>query len=157
MRSRPLTLAVAAAAAAVGTLAFGVAFAQQPSKGEQAVKYRKALYQVIVWDVGPLGAMAQDKIPFDAKDFARRAEHVAYLTPLLADAYPAESREVADTKLKPEMWSNRADFDRKMNALVDKSAALNAAAKTSDEAKMKAAFFEMGNACKDCHDKYRNK
>lgn len=156
LRSRPLTV-TAALLAFLGTFAVGVAVAQQPSKGEQAVKYRKALYQVIVWDVGPMGAMAQDKMPFDAKDFARRAEHVAYLTPLLADAYPPESREVNDTKLKPEMWSNRADFDQKMKTLVDKSQALAAVAKTGDAAKMKAAYFEMGNACKDCHDKYRNK
>jgi len=156
LRNRPLTVATALLVT-LGTIGIGVATAQQPSVGEQAVKYRKALYQVIVWDVAPLGAMAQDKMPFDAKDFARRAEHVAYLTPLLADAYPAESRGVTDTKLKPEMWTNRADFDQKMQALVDRSAALSAAAKTGDEAKMKAAFFEMGNACKDCHDKYRNK
>ena len=41
-------------------LAAGGAHAQgQPSKAEQAVKYRKAVYQAIAWNFGPLSAMAQ--------------------------------------------------------------------------------------------------
>jgi cytochrome c556 len=44
-----------------------------------------------------------------------------------------------------------------MKTLVDKSQALATVAKTGDAAKSKAAFMELGNACKDCHDKYRNK
>ena len=149
--------ALATSLAALGTLAFGVAMAQQPSKGEQALKYRKAVYQAIAWNVGPMGAMAQDKMPFDAKEFARRAENVAHLTPMLDESYIAETRDVADSKLKPEMWTNRADFDQKMRTLLDRSNALAAIAKTSDAAKSKAAFMDLGNACKDCHDKYRNK
>jgi cytochrome c556 len=34
-----------------------------PSKGEQALKYRKSLYQVMAWNFGPMGAMAQGKVP----------------------------------------------------------------------------------------------
>jgi cytochrome c556 len=152
-RVAALLLGAGAVAALVGT-----ALAQQPpSKGEQALKYRKSLYQVIVWDFGPMGAMAQDKLPFDAREFARRAEHVAFLTPLLADAYPPESRDVADSKLKPEMWDNRADFEQKLKTLAERTATLSAVAKTGDVAKTKAAFFDAANACKDCHDKYRNK
>lgn len=54
------------------------------------------------------------------------------------------------------MWDNRADFDAKLRDLIDRSAALATAAKTGDFAKSKAAFFETGNACKGCHDKYRS-
>ena len=40
-----------------------------PSKGEQALKYRKSLYQVMAWNFGPMGAMAQGKAPYDAAEF----------------------------------------------------------------------------------------
>jgi cytochrome c556 len=148
---RPALVFVAAAAALSG-----VAHADgPPSKGERALTYRKALYQVIVWNVGPMGGMAQDKLPFNASEFALRAQRVAELTPMLAEAYPPESQDVANSKLKPAMWANRADFDSKLKTLVERSAALAEVAQGGDPAKTKAAFFSMADACKACHDKYK--
>jgi cytochrome c556 len=137
-------------------LASGAAVAQnQPSKGEQALKYRKAVYQAIAWNFGPMGAMSQGKAPYDAAEFAMRAGRVAALTPMLAESYSPETQSVGGSKAKAEIWSNRADFDAKMKDLVDRSATLAAVAKGGDEAKSKAAFFDTANACKACHDKYK--
>jgi len=127
----------------------------QPTKGEQALKYRKAVYQAIVWNVGPLGAMAQDKAPYNAAEFALRAGRVAALAPMLSESYSPETQGVAGSKLKAEMWQNRADFDAKLKDLVDRSATLATVAKAGDAATSKAAFFDLANACKACHDKYR--
>jgi cytochrome c556 len=136
--------------------AFGAAHAQgQPSKGEQALKYRKAVYQAIAWNFGPMGAMAQGKAPYDANEFAMRAGRVAALTPMLAESYSPETQGVGGSKAKAELWSNRADFDAKMKDLVDRSATLATVAKGGDEAKSKAAFFDTANTCKACHDKYK--
>ena len=148
---RPALLAIAAAAIVAGAArADG-----PPSKGEQALTYRKALYQAMAWNVRPMGAMAQDKVPFDAREFLLRAGRVAAITPMLAEAYLPESQGVANSKLKPEMWENRADFDTKLKNLVDRSAELAQVAKGGDPAKTKAAFFGMADTCKACHDKYK--
>jgi len=137
-------------------LACGAAQAQgQPTKGEQAVKYRKAVYQAIAWNFAPMGAMAQGKAPFDVKEFALRAGRVAALTPMLAESYSPETQSVGGSKAKAELWSNRADFDAKMKDLVDRSATLATVAKGGDEAKTKAAFFDAANTCKACHDEYK--
>lgn len=127
----------------------------QPSPGEQALKYRKAVYQAIVWNFGRMGAMAQGKVPYDAADFETRAARVAALTPMLAESYTPETRGIADSKVKPELWNNRADFDAKLQTLVDSSATLATVAKAGDFEKSKAAFFDTANSCKSCHDKYR--
>jgi cytochrome c556 len=74
---------------------------------------------------------------------------------MLGEAYPPESQAIKETKLKPEAWSNRADFDQKIQELVDRSAALATVAKDGDVAKVKAAHFDVANACKACHDKYK--
>jgi cytochrome c556 len=126
-----------------------------PSRAEQVLTYRKAIYQAMIWNVRPMGAMAQDKMPFNAAEFALRAGRVANLTPMLAEAYSPDSQGVANSKLKPEMWTNRADFDAKLKDLVDRSAALAQVAKDGDAARTKAAFFSMADACKACHDKYK--
>lgn len=153
--SRILRPFFAFAAGAALALAALPATAQAPSKGEQALKYRKSVYQVIAWNFGPMSAMAQGKVPYDPAEFARRAERVAALTPMLAEAYPPESRGVANSALKPEMWQNRADFEAKLKALVERSADLAAAARPGDFERAKAAFFETADACKACHDRYK--
>ena len=146
-----ITCAVALAGVpSVSTVAQG-----QSNRAEQYLKYRKGVYQVIAWNIGPLSAMAQDKQPYDSAVFAERAERVSRLTPMLAESYAPESRNAPDSKLKPEMWTNRPDFDQKLNTLVARSEALAKTAAGGDAAASKAAFFEMAQACKACHDKYR--
>ena len=138
-------------------LVAGAAQAQgAPSKGEQALKFRKSAYQVMAWNFGPLGAMAQGKVPYDAAEFAKRAERVAQIAPMLSEGFPAETRDLPNSKLKPEMWTDRANFDAKMKDLVDRTAALATVAKSGDFASSKAAFFDAANTCKACHDKYKN-
>lgn len=134
----------------------GTAYAQgEPTRGEQALKYRKAVYQAIAWNFGPMGAMAQGKTPFDAAEFSLRADRVAALTPMLSESYSPETQDIAGSRLKAGMWRNRADFDAKMKTLVERSAALTSVAKAGDEARARSAFFDVANACKACHDEYR--
>jgi cytochrome c556 len=140
---------------AVVALAGAAHAAGQPSKGEQAVKYRQSLYQVMAWNFGPMSAMSQGKLPYDAKAFAMRADRVAAIAPLLTEAFPPESQGVAHSDLKPAMWSNRADFDAKLKDLLDRSAELAVAARSGDFEKSKTAWIATANACKACHDKYK--
>jgi cytochrome c556 len=149
---RPLAIAVVAA----GCFMAGTVHAQgAPSKAEQTLKYRKSLYQVMAYNFGPMGAMAQGKAPYDAAEFAKRAERVAMIAPLLDESFSADTKGLPNSELKAEMWANRADFDAKMKNLVDRSATLAAVSKSGDFDKSKAAFFDTANACKACHDKYK--
>jgi cytochrome c556 len=104
------------------------------------LKYRKAVYQTMAWNFGPMAAMAQDKMPFDAKEFALRAERVAFIAPLLKEAYGPETRDLPGSKLKPEMWNQRADFDHRLQVLLDRTSELARTAKTGDAAQSKSAF-----------------
>jgi len=149
-RTRLVVSAVLLAAVAAAAQAQG-----QPSKAEQALKYRKAVYQAIAWNFGPMSAMAQGKVPYEAKEFEMRAQRVAALAPMLSESYSPDTQSVTGSKAKPELWSNRADFDAKMKTLVDRSATLASVSKGGDFEKSKAAFLDTANACKSCHDKYK--
>jgi cytochrome c556 len=105
--------------------------------------------------MGSMGAMAQDKLPYNATDFATRAGRVADLAPMLAETYAPETQSVTGSKMKADAWKNRADFDAKLKDFVDRSATLAQVSKGGDAAKTKAAFFDMANTCKACHDKYK--
>ena len=127
-----------------------------PSSAEQAIKYRQSVYKVILWNFGPMAAVAQGKAPYDAEEFARHAERVAQMAPMLLEGYPEGSATGATTRAKPEIWSNVPEFRQLMTAMEGKAAALAAVAKGGDEEKAKAAFVELGGACKACHTKFRS-
>ncbi|HEY7377932.1 MAG TPA: cytochrome c [Steroidobacteraceae bacterium] len=126
-----------------------------PSKAEQAIKYRQSVYKVILWNFGPMAGMVQGKIPYDATDFAKRAERVATMAPMLLEGYPQGSNTDAPTRAKPEVWQNFDEFTKLMHNMEDKAAALASVAKEGNLDKSRAAVGELGDACKACHDKFR--
>lgn len=152
---RRIAVTIAGSLALAAALASSAIAQVQSDRADKLLKYRKAVYQVMAWNIGPLAAMAQDKQPFDAAAFTERATRVAGLTPMLAESYGPDARLATGSKLKPEMWSNREDFDTKLQALIDGSARLAKTAADGDPAASKAAFFDMAQTCKACHDKYR--
>ncbi len=151
----------AVTAAAVLVVAIGAvvtsddALAQGGPTAEQAIKYRQGVYKAILWNFGPMAAVVQGKAPYNAQEFTRRAERVATLAPMLIEGYPPGSDAGATTRAKPEIWQNMAEFRELMSTMEGKASDLAAAARTGDEAKAKAAFGQLGGACKACHDKYR--
>ena len=62
-----------------------------------------------------------------------------------------------DTKAKPEIWKEKAKFDDLTKKMQDSVAKLATAAKSGEEAQVKAAFGEAAKSCKTCHDDFRNK
>ncbi|HEY6942586.1 cytochrome c [Dokdonella sp.] len=151
-RQRPIiaTLAILAAGAGIAAIAAAAV------KPETAIAYRQAGYTMLGWNFGPMAQMVRGKAPWDATEFALRAERVAQIAPQLLEGFPPGSDTGATTDAKPEIWKNMDDFKAKMNDLVEQSKRLAEVAKSGDEAKMKEQFKQTAAACKACHDKYRS-
>jgi cytochrome c556 len=144
---------VAIAAAFLAATAFSVQ--AQQVKVEDQIKYRRAAYTLMGLNFGSLGAMAQDKKPFNKDEAARNADFVVMLSTVPRN-YFGEGTD-KDTKAKPEIWTHRADFDSKMDNMVNEAAKLPAAVRAGDMAAFKKQVGDVGAACKACHDDYRNK
>jgi cytochrome c556 len=126
-----------------------------PSKAEQTIKYRQSVYKVILWNFGPVAGMAQGKVPYDAAEFARRAERVATMAPMLSEGYPDGSATGATTRARPEIWENKEQFNQLMSNMQGKAATLATVAQDGDFERSKGAFLELADACKACHEKFR--
>lgn len=145
-------LSIIAISAAVMSFSASAQFA----KPEDAVKYRKAAFVVTGAHFGRMGAMAQGKVPFDAKLAVENAEIVASMAKLPWAAF-GEGTDTAETKAKPEVWKQNAKFKEAAEKLQTESVKLVAAAKTGKEDTFKAAFTATAGTCKSCHDDFRNK
>ena len=128
--------------------------AAQFQKPEDAIKYRKAAFSVMATHFGRLGAMANGRIPFDAKAAAENADLALTMSKLPYTAF-TEGSDKGDTKAKPEIWTEGDKFRASAAKMQEEMVKLNAAAKTGSVDSLKAAFGPTAAACKACHDTYR--
>ena len=143
---------LAASAAAVATPALA-----QFAKAEDAIEYRQGALFVMGNHFGRLGAMANGKVPFDAKVAADNAAIVETLSKLPWAAFGPGTETGHNTKAKPEVWTDNAKFKDAADKMIAEVAKLSAAAKTGNQDAIKAAFGAAGQACKGCHDNFRAK
>lgn len=129
-----------------------------PSASDQAIAVRKATYTLIGNNFGPIGGVLQGKIAFDGAEATKRAERVAFLATLSTDVYPDISK-TGNTRAKPEIWENRADFDKKLKDFIDHSNALVQVLHkdNKDEDGFKTAAKLVAGDCKGCHEDFRTK
>ncbi|BBB31020.1 c-type cytochrome [Neptunomonas japonica] len=125
-------------------------------KVEDAIEYRQGVFKTIKWNFGPMVGMVKGKIDFDAADFSRRADLVAVLAKMPGEGF-IEGSDMGDTDAKSEIWENKAEFDKGMDALAENAAALAVAAQSGDMSVIKPAFGQLGKTCKGCHDDFREK
>jgi len=140
----------------VAVLAAGSAVAMDAEQAEKAYDVRHGLFGLVGWNTGPLAGMAKERIPFDAERAELHASRIAALVEMIPDAFAADTRGYElPTEAKDAIWEEKEEFLNLAAAIREKSAALEAAAATGDQDKFTAAFVEMGQACKDCHDRFR--
>jgi cytochrome c556 len=137
-------------------LAFTLAAPAQAqfAKPEDAIKYRKASLTVMSAHFARLGAMANGRVPYDAKAAADNAEVVSALAKLPWAAF-GEGTDKGDTRAKPDIWKESAKFKEASDKMVAEVGKLNTAAKAGNLDALKAAFGPAAASCKACHDNFR--
>lgn len=129
--------------------------AAQFQKPADAVEYRQSAFTVMGTHFARIGAMANNKVPFDAKAVQANADIVATMSTLPFTAFGAGTN-VADTEAKPVVWTEQPRFKEAAEKMQGEVSKLQAAARTGDEAQIKAAFGAAAKTCKACHDHFRN-
>lgn len=136
------------------------AAAPGPNPARQAIEARKAVFTLIANNFKPIGDTLQGKKPYDAAEIQKRAARVAFLADFIAETLPEVSNTgLPDTKAKPEIWSDRPGFDKKLGEFREHVAALAKVSTTETTASdaFKTAAAAVGQDCKSCHEAYKVK
>jgi cytochrome c556 len=139
-----------------GVMACVTAADAQTPKVEDQIKLRKAAYSLMGYTFGSLDAMAGGKRPFNQEEATRNSELLAKLA-TIPKGFFGEGTDKGETRAKPEIFANRADFDAKMDKMVQETGKLAQVARGGDVAALKKSVQEVDAACSACHDDYRVK
>lgn len=148
--------AAGCSAALVVTLAAG----QDQKMLDRAVKARQGVMNVHVFEAGPLFAMAKGDMPYDAAAAEAHAQALNSLTGYDETRLFIEGTSNADMPGKtwalPAIWEQPEKFRdayENLHATADKLA--EEAGKSQEQ--LTAAVAELGKACGNCHETFRQK
>ncbi len=145
--------------ATAGIVVLGLTVAQgalAQAKPEVLVKQRQAAMTLQGKYFGPMAAMAQGKIPYNAAVVQRNAGFLDNLSRMAWDGFDASTRGEKSRAL-PAIFDNSAGFKQAATRLENEAAKLVAVSKSGDEAAVKAQIGAVGKTCGGCHDDYRQK
>ncbi|ANQ83183.1 cytochrome c' [Azoarcus olearius] len=143
---------------AFGMAAFALASAASAQvKPEDQIKYRKAGYSYMSWNMGKIKANLEGS--YNKDQVAAAANAIAGIANSGMGALYGPGTEKAvggqTTRVKPAMFTDKEGVTK---VAVDFNKAANNLAKVAadgDAAAVKVAFGEVGKTCKACHDQYR--
>jgi cytochrome c556 len=118
----------------------------------QAFKERQEIMKQI-WPAYYRDMSQASKGQGDPKAVAVKATEAVAQLKKFGTLFPAGSgREaVPETRAKPEIWTQRADFDAALDKMAAETVAFGEAAKAGNADGMKAAWPKVAEACGACH------
>lgn len=133
---------------------------KQLLQAKQVIADRKATFTLIHGNFKPLGEVAQGKQELDVVTIKKHAERLVFLDTFLVDLFPASSNVGAPaTKSKADIWTNGSDFKQELDSFsINIKALMDIASKEKYEpSDFKKAVLQVGQNCKGCHDKFKEK
>lgn len=136
---------------------------QAQMKPEDQVHYRQAGYSFMSWNMGKIKAQVIDgSVPYNKDQVAAAANAIAAIAnsgmgALYSPETTLEKLGREQTALKAAFFENMDETRSVGGTFVTAANKLASEAASGDQARIKAAFGDVGKACKSCHEKFRAK
>ena len=140
------------------TLLAAVGFTSQAFAGEDDIKYRKATMKAVGVHMTAIATILKTGAG-QPGDIALHANAMADLAKIAAHAFPENSSKMdGETEAKMAIWEKPEDFKKITMAFIAESEKLAQVASGGDMSAIGAQLGALGkNACKACHDDFREK
>lgn len=119
------------------------------------IKYRQAVMSAIGGHMGGSVAIIKGDVPYK-EDLVAHATGLNDMAQVVPNAFKQETSG-GETRAKPDIWKDHDDFMQKINNLQTATADFLAAAKSGGPEAAGGKLEAVGDACKGCHQKFREK
>ena len=119
--------------------------------------YRQSWFAMMAFNFSPMVAMVKGEAPWEEMQMAAYADQLAALVTLdVMRGFP-EGSDKGTTRAKPEIWTNKPDFQAKMDDLKKEvTQLLVVTSQGTDHKAIAEQVATTGKACKACHDEYKS-
>jgi len=146
-------------AIAIGSLAFALIGTASAAdlKPEEQIQTRQAGYKFMSWNMGKIKANLEGDYSQPQVEAAANAIAGIANSGMGALYGPGTDQDIGDvkTRVKPELFTEQEEVGKVAVAFIEAANNMAETAALGDKAEVKAAFGELGQSCKGCHDKFR--
>ncbi len=103
---------------------------------------------------GPILAMVQGRLPYDATTVQRNADYLAVVSQMPWDDFQSTTASATNTKAKEDIYKDPAKFKTAAENMQGEVKKLVAAAKSGDQSAVTVATKSLGGACNACHENF---
>jgi cytochrome c556 len=136
---------------ATGAMAQGAATGLQP---DDIIAVRQALMDLQQGNANAMKAAVDSGA--DVKPLTFGAKALVASTHMIPSLFPAGTEKGHKTRAKPEIWSDRAGFEKAAANATAQAEKLVQLADANDKAGFATQFQQLGQACGACHRPYRS-
>lgn len=148
---RTLALIATVASCSFATVTFA------DEQADPNVNARHNYMDLLAYNLGVIGGMAQNRMPYDAQMAATAAANLNALAMVDTSRMWAEGTDnfsIEGTRALPVIWDTPEDFATRFATMRTATEAMMAVAGT-DLASLQGALGGLGGACGACHQAYR--
>jgi cytochrome c556 len=140
-----------------GALLAGSATAQVVGKTEDQIRWRQSAYHVMAWSMGRIKANVEGQYNKDQVAEAANVIQAIANSKMGALYQPGSDKGKGwkDTRLKAAFFTDKEGVGKVAQAFGAAANEMAKVAATGDAAAVKAQFGKLGEACKGCHEKFR--
>ena len=120
--------------------------------GEAEFKYRQGVMRTVGGHMSSLSGILRGQVHLDNLGF--HASGMADLAKIVPNVFPVGSG-VSKSEALPEIWENPGDFKAAIDKFVEAANKISTAANNGNAAAIGPAMNALGQACKGCHDNFR--
>lgn len=133
----------------------GIDAVEAADEPANVIKYRQTIMQSHGAHLRPIVMVIKGEVSYTGHIAAHaRAAHAVSL--MLDDVFP-DGTDVGDTRARPEIWQDKAQFAAAVKALQTATGELVSVAESGDLAAVGAQLKKVGQACGGCHKPFRKK
>ena len=123
------------------------------TSAEDAYEYREHVMTAVKGHAGAL-SMQTRGLAGAPDDVAKHAAAMAALAGELKTVFP-EGSDYEESEALPEIWDEPEAFAEALAKIEQATTALSEVAREGDMREIGGAFRDVGQACKGCHDRFR--
>jgi cytochrome c556 len=151
-----LSKTVIAASLTLVTTAIIAQEASSLKHAKYATELRQSVFSLLGSNMGPLGAMAKGKAPFNAEKAEKHAIRINQLSLMIADYSRTNTTKFdVETEALASVWKEADKYSESIDNLTKASAKLIVAAQSKDKGAIKKAIGGVGKTCGGCHDDFK--